>query len=78
MGRAEKIRYRKSMSSFFLILMGIAMLGVVGILFLGLFSMAKGGEFNAKYGNKLMQARVWMQGIAIVCFILAAISRSVK
>lgn len=32
---------------------------------LGIFSMAKGGEFNKKYGNKIMQARLWLQGLTL-------------
>lgn len=47
----------------------LAVLSVVGVLGLGIFSMAKGGEFNKKYGNKLMQARVALQALAI--FLLA-------
>jgi hypothetical protein len=33
-------------------------------------AMARGGEFNRKYGNKLMRARVALQGLAIVLFLL--------
>lgn len=44
----------------------LLMLCVVGVLFTGLFSMIKGGEFNQKYGNKLMVARVSLQGAAIL------------
>ena len=40
----------------------------------GIVLMAKGGELNQKYGNKLMQARVWMQGIAIGLLALAFLS----
>ncbi|PZQ46104.1 MAG: hypothetical protein DI551_05705, partial [Micavibrio aeruginosavorus] len=39
-----------------------------------LFSMVKGGEFNQKYGNKLMRARVIMQGIALALFALAVMA----
>lgn len=49
----------------------IAMLLAFASLFAGIISMAKGGEFNRKYGNKLMQARVYMQGAAIALFALA-------
>jgi hypothetical protein len=52
------------------VLLGIAMLATLGVLFLGMFSMAKGGEFNRKYGNKLMRLRVIMQGLAILLFLL--------
>jgi hypothetical protein len=46
--------------------MGLTLL----VLFAGLFSMVRGGEFNRKYGNKLMQLRVLMQAIAIAIFAL--------
>ena len=45
-----------------------AMIAAVGALLLGVFSMAKGGEFNRRYGNKLMRARVILQGLAILIF----------
>lgn len=49
----------------------IAMLLTLAVLATGMVSMIKGGEFNAKYGNKLMRARVIMQGIALAFFALA-------
>ncbi len=55
----------------FFILALLAMLSVVGVLVVGIFSMAKGGAFNEKYGNKLMQARVYLQGLALVLLALA-------
>ena len=59
------------MSTFFIIAMVVAMLSVLGVLVLGLFSMVKGGAFNEKYGNKLMQARVMLQGAALLFLFLA-------
>ena len=50
-----------------------AMLAVVGVLFVGLFSMAKGGEFNKKHGNKLMRWRVICQAVAVDLFLIAAL-----
>jgi hypothetical protein len=47
-----------------------AMIAAVGALLLGVFSMAKGGEFNRKYGNKLMRLRIVLQGLAILLFIV--------
>ena len=47
------------MNIVFLILMGISMLVVLASLTTGLVFMAKGGELNKKYGNKLMQIRVY-------------------
>lgn len=63
--------YLTVMSGFFFIAMIVAMLATLGILVTGVVSMGRGGEFNAKYGNKLMRARVLMQGIALLFFALA-------
>jgi hypothetical protein len=46
----------------------IAMLLTLGTLGLGLVSMIKGG--NPRRSNKLMQMRVWFQGIAILLFLI--------
>lgn len=59
------------MSNFFFVLMMIAMLLTAASLFMGIFVMTKGGEANAKYGNKLMRARVILQGVALALFALA-------
>ena len=50
----------------------VAMFATLAVLGIGLVSFIKGGEFNAKYGNKLMRARVIMQGVALAMFALAA------
>lgn len=55
----------------FPILIGLALFLVLAVLATGVISMARGGEFNEKYGNKLMQARVIAQGIAILLLFLA-------
>ncbi|WP_417464305.1 twin transmembrane helix small protein [Kordiimonas sp.] len=44
------------------------------VFFVGVGGMSKGGDFNKKYGNKLMQARVACQALAILCFVLWAVS----
>ncbi len=59
------------MSGFFFTLMIIAMAAAAGALGTGLVGMIKGGDFNAKYGNKLMRWRVILQGVALVCMALA-------
>jgi hypothetical protein len=41
------------------------------VLFLGLFSMARGGEFNRKYGNLFMRFRVLFQAITIALILIA-------
>ena len=56
------------MSSFFLILTIVTMVAVLITLIVGIVSMTTGGEFNKKYGNKLMRVRVILQGIALLFF----------
>lgn len=60
----------KRMSSGFFILLAIAMLAVLASLALGLVAMVKGGEFNAKYGNRMMRLRVGFQGLALLLFVI--------
>lgn len=62
------------MSGFFFVAMIIAMLLTLAILIVGMVAMTKGGEFNAKYGNKLMRARVIMQGVSIALFALTVLT----
>ncbi len=44
----------------------IALVATLGVLFAGLFAMARGGEFNRKHGNRLMRWRVALQGMALL------------
>ena len=60
--------------SFLFIAMLVSLASVLAVLILGIVSMLRGGEFNRKYGNKLMRARVILQGVTIVLFILVMIS----
>jgi hypothetical protein len=46
--------------------MVVLLVAVVAVLLVGVFSMARGGAFNAKYSNKLMRARVALQALAIL------------
>ncbi|MEZ5813317.1 MAG: twin transmembrane helix small protein [Alphaproteobacteria bacterium] len=59
------------MNTFAAIALILALFSIVAVLGLGLFAMVKGGEFNEKYGNKLMQARVLLQGLALALLALA-------
>ena len=62
------------MGNFFFILTLITLLAVVIVLTAGLILMSRGGEANKKYSNRLMQARVFLQGLAILFFVLAIIA----
>ena len=47
----------------------VALAAVVLVLLAGVFAMTRGGEFNRKYGNKLMRWRVALQGSAILLLL---------
>jgi hypothetical protein len=51
-------------------LLMIAMLATLGALVVGLAGFFYGGEFNRKYSNKLMQARVVLQAVAVVLLLM--------
>ena len=48
----------------------IALAAIVVVLLTGVLGMAAGGEFNRKYGNKLMQLRVLLQIVAVAMILL--------
>lgn len=58
------------MQTFLYILLAIGLIGTLLSLFTGLFSMGRGGEFNQRYGNKLMRMRVYFQGFTVIVFVL--------
>ncbi len=52
----------------------VAMVATLLVLIVGLAGFFHGGEFNRKYGNKLMRARVTLQFVTIVLLLLAVLS----
>ena len=52
----------------------IAMIATLLVLIVGLAGFFHGGEFNRRYGNKLMRARVTLQFVTIVLLLLAVLS----
>lgn len=59
------------MSGIAIVLMVIAMGVTLAVLFAGLFTMAKGGEFDRKHSNRLMRWRIMAQAAALLMFALA-------
>ncbi len=60
--------YKGKMQYILPVLFVLAMLGVLGALAFGIFSMAKGAD--PKRQNKIMQSRVLLQGLALLLFAL--------
>jgi hypothetical protein len=52
------------------IITAIACLLVVAVLLVGVGGFARGGAFNRKYANKIMQLRLLIQFIAVVQILL--------
>lgn len=48
----------------------LAILAVVVVLVIGIGGFALGGEFNKKYGNKMMRLRILFQAIAVALILL--------
>ena len=63
------------MASFLLILTIIGLAATLITLLVGVFSMARAGEFNKRYSNKLMRLRVMAQGFTVVVFVLYLLAR---
>lgn len=59
------------MSNIFGILAGITVLAVLAVLLTGVIGMARGGEFNRRWGNTLMRWRVMLQLLAVLLLGLA-------
>ncbi len=51
-------------------LIGLSLIAVVVTLFSGLITMVMGGDFDRRYGNKLMRLRVLTQAITVALFVL--------
>ena len=63
------------MNQFLFILLIISIIVVVASLIAGIVGMGRGGDFNAKYGNKLMRIRVMAQGAALLLLALLMLSK---
>jgi len=54
----------------------LALLAVLAVLFTGIAGFVHGGEFNRKYGNKLMRARVGLQLLAVILLAIVLFANS--
>lgn len=58
------------MSGVFVVFMVLAMVATLAVLVLGIIGMARGGDFNRRYANKFMRARVLLQALALLLFAI--------
>jgi hypothetical protein len=59
------------MDTTFSVLIVIGLAATLLVLGVGIVVMFRGGEFNRKYGNKLMRMRVVLQGLTILLIVVA-------
>ena len=59
------------MHTLFNILIPVSLAAVVLVLFVGIYALFRGGDFNRTYSNKLMRLRVLLQFIAILVLVAA-------
>ena len=51
------------------IILVVSLCAVVGILFWGVFTMARGGTYNVKNSNRIMRYRIIFQAIALLIIL---------
>jgi hypothetical protein len=57
------------------ILLLLCMAATAAVLLTGIIGFVAGGEFNKRYGNRLMQARVGLQFAAVILLGLLFLSQ---
>ena len=50
-------------------LLALSLIATLLVLVVGLIGMARGGDFNAKYNNIIMRARIGTQAFTVLMFI---------
>lgn len=53
-----------------LLLVALAVALTAGVLFFGVGTFGKGGEFNRRNANRIMRWRIYMQAVAIALILL--------
>jgi hypothetical protein len=64
------------MTGTFFTLAIISALITLGIVIFGVITMLRGGDFNRRNSNRLMRARVIMQGVTLALLALTFFSRA--
>jgi len=56
------------------ILIVLAMLATLGVLVMGVGSMAHGGKYDDEHSQQFMYARVGLQGITLILLVVALLT----
>ncbi len=57
------------MSGLLTVLLAVFMAATLGVLFLGIVTLARGGEDSPERSNKLMRYRVLLQAVAVLLLL---------
>jgi Hypoxia induced protein conserved region len=71
---AQENRLQGQVMNILTVLLLLAMCATLGVLIVGLVGFFQGGEFNRKYGNKLMRARVALQALAVLLLLAVLVT----
>jgi hypothetical protein len=63
------------MATLLLVLVILSMLATLGVMFAGMLGLVRSEEGGGTRSNRLMRARVAMQGITLVLFLLLLLVR---
>jgi hypothetical protein len=58
------------MTTILMVLTGLAMLATLGVMFAGMIGLVRSDEAAGARSNRLMRARVILQGVTVLLFIL--------
>jgi hypothetical protein len=61
------------MDRLFLVLIPISLAAVVAVLFMGVYSLTRGGDYARRNSNRLMRWRVGLQAVAVLILVAAFI-----
>ncbi|SFK96214.1 HIG1 domain-containing protein [Falsiroseomonas stagni] len=64
------------MVTFLMVLVVLSMLGTLGVMFAGMLGLVRSDEGGGARSNKLMRARVVMQGVTLVLFLLLVLVKA--
>ena len=70
LSNAGDLSYIARMTSVVTVLMVLALAATVIVIVVGVIGMARGGEFNRRYANRLMRLRIVFQGLAVLLFAI--------
>ncbi len=60
----------EALAAIFPTLIILTLVAVLVVLVVGFVSMSRGGDFNRRYGNKLMRLRVALQALAVLLIVI--------